>query len=282
MFDNEFNKKKKVKMGRISYINVSPVYYGLDRDLKPEWIDMITAPPASLNGKLAKGLIDISPVSSAAYAKNHDQWLLMPDLSISSFGKVMSVILVSRLSIDDLDKKTIFLSEESASSASLVRYIFKTKGIQPEFVSTRVCKPSDLGDSVDAALVIGDAGLTEKWEDHFNHVYDLGEVWMEMTGLPFVFAVWAVRKEFALNYPETIKEISNLFSLSKKRGKQNNSDIVCSAVDKTGLPVDLCENYFQRLDCDLGSEHIRGLEYFFEGLVTCGIIPERIKAEFAA
>ena len=275
------NEIKKVKIGRISYINVAPVYYGLDRDLKQEWFDLVTAPPANLNKKLENGEIDISPVSSAAYAKNHDKWYLVPDLSISSFGEVMSVLLVSRNSINALDGKKIFLSEESASAASLVRYIFNRKGLQPEFISSRVLKPSDVKDSIDAALVIGDAALTEKWGEAFNFVYDLGEIWKDMTGLPFVFAVWAVRKDFANKYPEVLKEISRLFKLSKKDGRDNRSDIIQTAVNKTGLKLDICEKYFELLDCDFDKSHLKGLQCFFDGLYTIGIIKEKINPEFA-
>ncbi len=279
--ENELKELKKVKIGRISYINVAPVYYGLDRDLKPGWFDLVTAPPAKLNRKLEAGEIDISPVSSAAYAKNHDKWYLMPNLSISSFGEVMSVLLVSRKPINDLNGKRIYLSDESASAASLVQYIFNRKGLQPEFISSQVLKPSDVDESIDAALVIGDAALTEKWGNSFKFVYDLGEIWKDMTGLPFVFAVWAVRKDFANKYPEVLKEISKLFMLSKKDGKGNYSDIIQTAVEKTGLKLHICEKYFELLDCDFDKPHIKGLQSFFDGLYTIGIIKEKINIEFA-
>lgn len=277
----ELKNGQKVKIGRISYINVSPVYYGLDRTLKPEWFDLVTAPPTVLNGHLERGDIVISPVSSAAYAKNHDQWYLMPDLSISCFGEVMSVMLVSRYPIHELNGKKISLSEESASAASLVKYISRIKGIQPEFVSSKVLKPSDVEDSVSAALVIGDAALIEKWDENFRYVYDLGALWKEITGLPFVFAVWAVRKEFADNYPETLKEIAQLFMRSKEEGRNNHSEIVQTASNKTGLDKKTCERYFELLDCDLDIPHLKGLECFFDGLYDFGIIQEKIKPEFA-
>lgn len=279
--NKELEEIKTVRVGRISYINVAPVYYGLDRGLKPDWLDLVTAPPVELNTRLELGEIDISPVSSAAYAKNHDKWYMMPDLSISCFGEVMSVILVSRQPIDLLDKKKILLSEESASAASLVRYIFNKKDIQPEFISSQVLKPADIDTSASAALVIGDAALTEDWSSHFNHVYDLGEVWKELTGLPFVFAVWAVRKEFADKYPDLLKEISGFFVKSKQNGKENHNDIIEKAVDKTGLSYNDCMKYFELLSCDLNIDHRKGLKCFFDELYNCGIINNKIKPEFA-
>lgn len=279
--NNELEEVKKVRVGRISYINVAPVYYGLDRGLKPDWLELVTAPPVELNTRLESGEIDISPVSSAAYAMNHDKWYLMPDLSISCFGEVMSVLLVSHEPIDKLGKKKILLSEESASAASLVRYIFNKKGLQPEFISSQVLKPADIDESSSAALVIGDAALTEGWRSHFNHIYDLGEIWKELTGLPFVFAVWAVRKEFADKYPNLLKEISDFFVKSKQNGKENQNDIIEKAVDKTGLNYDDCKKYFELLNCDLSMDHRKGLKCFFDELYKCGIINKTIEPEFA-
>ena len=272
---------EKVRVGRISYINVAPVYYGLDRSAKPDWLELVTAPPADLNRQLEGGSIDISPVSSAAYAKNHNDWLLMPDLSISSDGKVMSVLLVSHSPISELDGKKVLLSEESASSALLVKYFAATMNISPEFQSSRVCKPSDAMEKAEAALVIGDAGLTEDWAASFEYIYDLGELWKETTGLPFVFAVWAVRKDFAEQYPERLAEIATLFKASKNKGRENYSDIIESASQATGLTKAICEKYFDYLDCDLEEKHIKGLATFFDGLYKYNIIPERVSLEFA-
>jgi chorismate dehydratase len=127
---------EKINIGRISYINVAPVYYGLDRDLKPDWLQMITEPPAVLNGMLERGDIVMSPISSAAYARNHSQWLLMPDVSISCHGKVMSVILASRYPIERLDGCRVVFTEESATAAALVRYFFSVHGVRP-IIETR-------------------------------------------------------------------------------------------------------------------------------------------------
>ena len=92
----QYRKQSPVKVGRISYINVAPIYYGLDKGLKPAWLKMVTAPPSVLNNMLANGDIDISPISSVAYALHQKDWLLLPDLSIACSGDVMSVILGGR------------------------------------------------------------------------------------------------------------------------------------------------------------------------------------------
>ena len=270
-----------VKIGRISYINVAPVYYGLDRRLKPEWLTMITEPPAVLNGMLARNEIVMSPVSSAAYARNHDTWLLMPDLSISSFGRVMSVILVSRCPLDDLHGKRVFFTEESATAAALVRYIFSTLSISPVIETGKIRNSESLAASCDAALVIGDAALIQNWPGSFAHVYDLGEMWKNMTGLPFVFAVWAIRKDFVQAFPEKVENLKHLFRESKRLGEINKEEIVMNASLKTGLTQDLCRDYFRHLYCDLSTLHQKGLETFFEGLYETGQLSSRVNITYA-
>ncbi len=272
---------QEVRIGRISYINVAPVYYGLDRTMKPSWLTMVTEPPAVLNGMLERGDIVLSPVSAAAYAKNHEQWKIMPDLSISSFGKVMSVLLVSRCPLEDLHGKPVFFTEESATAAALSRYFFAIRNVSPHIETGKITDSARLAEKADAVLVIGDAALTQNWPAHFNHVYDLGDMWKTMTGLPFVFAVWAVRRDFAARHPETLDRIKSLFRDSKKLGESHKDDIVMNASLKTGLTQDLCRTYFDHLFCDLGPLFHKGLETYFQGLYEQKIISSKVRIEYA-
>ncbi|MBU1168108.1 MAG: menaquinone biosynthesis protein [Proteobacteria bacterium] len=270
-----------VNIGRISYINVSPVYYGLDRNTKPAWLSMVTEPPAVLNRMLEQNNIVMSPVSSAAYAKNHDSWLLIPDVSISSFGKVMSVILASHYSLDDLHGRPIIFTEESATAANLVRYILARRKVFPHIETRKITTPVNMADQADAVLVIGDAALTENWQDSFEHVFDLGEIWNDMTGLPFVYAVWAIRRDYAQSCPRTLSLLKDLFLESKRLGDEHKDEIVLHASLKTGLTKERCRDYFQHLNCDFGPLHLKGLSTFFDGLYVLGLIPEKVRIEMA-
>lgn len=272
---------EKIRIGRISYINVSPVYYGLDRDLKPEWLTMVTEPPAVLNAMLEQGDIVLSPVSSAAYAKNHRDWLVMPDVSISSRGRVMSVLLASHYPLDKLDRKQVVFTEESATAAHLVRYLFAIHSVSPVIETGKITRAQDMARGADAVLVIGDEALIQDWNESFAHVYDLGEVWQAMTGLPFVYAVWAVRRDFAANHPGILAGIKNIFQQSKAMGDVNQADIVTRSSLKTGLPPTLCREYFQHLNCDFTPEHQKGLTAFFDGLYNCGLLEDKIHLELA-
>lgn len=271
----------KVRIGRISYINVSPVYYGLDRHLKPDWLTLVTEPPAVLNAMLARGEIVMSPVSSAAYAMNHQSWILMPGVSIASDGRVMSVLLASHYSLDDLEGRRIIFTDESATAANLVRYILARRGVRADIEIRAITTPDDLASFADAVLVIGDTALIEPWDRSFEHVFDLGEVWKEMTGLPFVYAVFAVRRDFARSCPQALDALTQLFRESKRLGDADKEAIVRRASGKTGLSPDRCREYFQHLNCEFTPLHRQGLNAYFEGLYNMGLIPGPVHIDMA-
>ncbi len=277
---NKYHQQSPVKIGRISYINVAPIYYGLDMGLKPAWLKMVTAPPSVLNNMLANGDIDISPVSSVAYARHQKDWLLLPDLSIACSGDVMSVILVSRHPFDKLNNKKVILIDESATTVELLKLLFIIKKVKPIFGTGAIQHPCDIPKNADAALIIGDAALKEKWNDHYDYIYDMGNMWMELTGLPFVFAVWAVQKSFARKRPDPLSAIIDLFHISKKEGNQHLGQIVESASSKLGISLDMSEKYYDRLCCDLGPMQIKGLESFFSSLYREKILSEKVSLSF--
>lgn len=276
---NNYFTDSSVRVGQISYMNVAPIYYGLNNGGNPEWMKMVCAPPSDLNKMLANKELDISPVSSAAYARNQDQWLLLPDLSISCNGPVMSVILVSKYPFEELSGKTIILTRESATAAALSRFLFASQKVRPYIKTGKVRCAEDLNDA-DAALVIGDAALKEDWASKFSHVWDLGQMWKDYTSLPFVFALWAVRKTFAHKHPELVLSIADQFKKSRLLGQKNISRIITHASKKLGISVNKCSQYYNRLQYDLSHEKIRGVESYFKGLYQENILSRPVKLSF--
>lgn len=269
-----------VTVGRIGYVNVAPVYYGLDNGLKPAWLKMVSAPPSVLNSMMAKGELDISPVSSVAYARHQDEWLLLPGLSVACFGRVMSAILVSRYPFDSLKNRRVILTDESATAAELLRFLFTLRGVTPHFEIGTVRSMEDFQEDAGAALVIGDAALKERWSVYYDYVWDLGNIWIELTGLPLVFAVWAARRSFARKRPEVVSSVIDLFRISKKEGDQNIKQIVASASVDLGLDIDVCRKYYDKLCFDLGPLQIDGLKTLFRSLHREKILPNHVHLSF--
>ncbi|MEX1299591.1 MAG: menaquinone biosynthesis protein [Desulfotignum sp.] len=269
-----------LRLGRISYINASPVYYGLDHGLTPSWLTLVTDVPASLNRQIIDGSVDISPISAAHYAMHHQSLLLLPDLSISCHGPVMSVLCASHMPLDDLAGKTVMLTKESATAASFMKMIFAQLGVTPEFVTGDVGNIHQIPSDVNAVLVIGDAALTQPWNQRFAYCFDLGEIWHDMTQMPFVFAVWAVRKEVAAAHPETVTRALKLLWASRNSGYEHIDTVIAAGQAKLGLPASLVKKYYQHLFCDMDALKIEAMTWFFDILYREKILPSPVAVRF--
>jgi chorismate dehydratase len=276
--DNE----NPLRIGRISYINADPVYYAFDRDPMPSDIRVIRRPPAVLNRLLKEKALDISSVSASSLARNSGEWMLLPDLSISCYGKVLSVLLVSRYSFADLEGCTVLLTDESATAVDLVRLIFCLKGVSPVFKVAKVKSIKDLekDKTAMAGLVIGDAALKHRWGDAFEHVWDLCEIWNEMTGLPFVFAVWAVQRDYAEKYPRKVLTALEKLKTSKESGLRNLPEIVKSASERIAIDPLLCKNYYHSMYYSMSQPEVQCLLEFFNQLWVHHIIDKKPELTF--
>jgi chorismate dehydratase len=272
--------KPKISLGKISYINASPVYYGLDNGLLPDWLTMVPDVPSALNYKIINDQIEISPISAAFYAMNHDKLLLLPDLSISCQGNVLSVICASNYELDDLNHKTVMFSQESASAASFLKMIFSKRQVYPDFKVGPVGDINRIPKGVDAVMVIGDDALTQPWQERYTHSFDLGGIWYEMTGLPFVFAVWVVRESFAKKHPARVQQVVDLLAASKKQGYANIEKVIEEGTQKLNLSPSVIKKYYDLLICDLDPLKIKGMEMFFKSLYEQKILDTPAKVRF--
>lgn len=264
-----------VRLGRIRYINVNPVYYGFDHESAPEGVIIIRKAPAILNRMLRDGELDISSVSTSAFARHSDEWLLLPDLSIACFGKVLSVLLVSRHPMETLTNRRVLLTQDSATAVDLVKLIFAENNVFPVFETGKLLSPEDLPSTVDAGLVIGDAALKYPWGQHFPHVWDLCEIWNQMTGLPFVFAVWAVRKAYAEEHPKQVERVWELLQNSKKTGLSHLVEIALTSARQIGIDPEVSKKYFKSMYYHMDAPDRNCLTEFFARLYDQKIVGNR-------
>src|SRR5215210_6151823 len=160
-----------IRLGRIGYVNMAPVFYRLDAE-----VEEVVGVPTALNRQLVAGELDIAPISSIAYARHAASLRLLPRLCVSSEGAVESIQLITKTPLERL--RTIAVTPESATSVVLTKVLFPNVEHVP------------LDEDAEAKLLIGDAALRSAFEDPTPH-HDLGRLWLERTGLPMVFAVWA-------------------------------------------------------------------------------------------
>jgi len=239
-----------IRLGRISYVNMAPVFYRLDAT-----VEEIQGVPTELNRRLVAGEIDLAPISSIEYARHADTLRILPRLCVSSEGAVDSIQLVSRTPLERV--RTIAVTPESATSVVL------TKVLLPE--ATHV----PLGEEAEAKLLIGDAALKSAFEDPTPH-YDLGRLWQERTGLPMVYAVWACRdgNEEALERLER----AHLRSLAVSRAEPEALARRASA--EYGWPAGFLARYFEKLRYHFGPRERQGMQRFFELAHLAGELDE--------
>lgn len=270
----------KVRLGQIGYLNVLPVYHGLANGMQPPWLEVIRATPAELNGRMAAGTLEISPISSAAYAHRPERWLLLPDLAITCAGPVDSVLLCAQVPFQELHGRGVILTEESASAAALLKLLCRQADIEPRYTTAPLAPPEVMRRRAEGVLVIGDRALRHDWRAHFSHVFDLGEVWHRRTGLPFVFALWAVQKSYARAHPIRVGRVLECLNASRRKGCRQLARIVAQASQSTGLDHQRLADYFDHMDYHLTPAALNGLQHFYDGLHRTGLIPDPVYARF--
>jgi chorismate dehydratase len=123
-------------------------------------------------------------------------------------------------------------------------------------------------------LIIGDSALKHDWRSHFEHVWDLCEIWNQMTGLPFVFGIWVVRRSYAEEFPQSTSQILEALYRSRTDGLANISSIMESAARKLGISLEICREYYNCMTYNLSTPEYSALEAFFKGLYEFGIIAQ--------
>jgi chorismate dehydratase len=262
-----------VRLGVINYLNVAPVYAHILDEIGNAGagspIGTLTGVPAEMNAALGEGTVDLSNVSSFTFGAHVREWLLVPRLSVAAHGRVDSVLVFSwRDDWRALDGRSIALTDQSATSIELVRALSEIRyGVAPTYVVAR----GDLDVMLathDAALLIGDRALVERHAGRvvagrgIPHVFDLAAEWQAWTGLPFVFAVWAVNAERA-DVVRRSRVVERLRA-SKAWGVGHLDEIAAPYANCLGLPVSTCAEYLRLLDYDLGPQDLVGLRTFLE------------------
>lgn len=184
-------------IGQIEYANCTPLFHVLREQFSCSSYSFIKGVPATLNRMLLAGDVDVCPSSSIEYAYHPDRYKILPDLSISSIGAVASVLLFSKVPVEQLDGRKILLSSESATSVNLLKILLCQRfGCSCTYeVAGPSAVPGEAGSP--ALLLIGDSALRASLNSSGMLVYDLGELWHAWTGYPFVFALWLCRREVA-------------------------------------------------------------------------------------
>jgi chorismate dehydratase len=264
-----------MRLGRIPWINCYPVYGAIDRGLVSVPAELVSGTASELNDLLAAGELQVSVVSAVEYARNAAAYHLLPDLAITCDGPVHSVALFSRRPIAELDERTVLLTASSRTSILLLDLLCRHRwSIAPRFATARA-EAGDLdglrGLPHDAVLVIGDAALLLRARRLYPVHVDLGAEWKAWTGLPFVFAVWAARRDAGL---PAVQAVHERLLQSRAWGLDHLDLLAADAARATGVAEPVCRAYLGDLDYALSYRHLAGLTDFFRRLAQDGLVPD--------
>ncbi|WP_281595039.1 menaquinone biosynthesis protein [Micromonospora sp. WMMD882] len=263
------------RVGHIQFLNCLPIYWGLMRSGALIDVDLHKDSPDRLSAALVAGDLDIGPISHVEYLRHADEMLLLSDLAVGSDGPVLSVNVVSTRPLAELDGRRVALGSTSRTGVLLAQLLLAQRyGVRPEYFRC----PPDLTQMLleaDAGVLIGDVALRALYEAPRRGlaVTDLGQAWQEWTGLPMVFAVWAVRRDFAAAHPGLVKGVHEAFLRSRDLCLAELDEVAASAARWEPFDAATLASYFRALDFSLGSRQVAGLREFARRAAEAGEAP---------
>ncbi len=231
------------RVGSVGYLNAVPLTRGLEDEV-------LFATPAKLAELLRRDELDAGLVSvvEVLFTNRYD---ILDGIAIASLGEVKSVLLAHRRPLEEA--REIFCDTASLTSVELVRVLLAERGLKPEI---KALENYDFARLPDYALLIGDRALDLLLGAHEHQIWDLGAAWYELTKLPFVYAVWALRR--------------GLENSALKRQLREARDFGLDTLDsiirtRTDYTLDFRQDYLSwHIHYHLGADEKRGLSRFIE------------------
>jgi chorismate dehydratase len=250
--DSLRNSLAPFRVGTMPYLNTVPLTRGLEEQV-------VYDTPSQLAAMLRRDELDAALVSVTEVLFT-DRYDILDGIAVASLGEVKSVLLAHRHPLEDA--REIFCHTASLASVSLLQVLLAERGLQPRFVPLEGCGRDPLPDF---ALLIGNPALDFLLGPHEHRVWDLGDAWFELTRLPFVYAVWALRRGIE-NGP-----LRRRLQEAKDFGLDTLDEIIRS---RTEYDYDFRKDYLSwHIHYHLGSDEKRGLAKFMELLGKHGLGP---------
>src|SRR5262245_20190131 len=261
-----------------SYLNAAPLCYSFIYGAQKGRCSFLSdAAPVRCSELLVEGRADAALIPVIEYQRIPGL-KVAPAACVASKRSVRSVLLASRFPIGQV--RSVALDTSSRTSAALIQIILgRFYGVSASY---QAAAPNleEMLESNDAALMIGDPAMLI--DRSALHVYDLAEEWRKHTGLPFVFAFWAVRAgSTAWPGPDAPVGERIDFSAARVEGLSHAEDLARWYAQQLGLPRDELFSYLtENISYDLDDENLRGLKLYYELAVECGLIREARDIEF--
>ena len=254
--------RNAIRVGAVNYLNSKPLIERLT-EFAPT-IDLSLDLPSRLAEQLSAGQIDVGLIPVVEFFRGNN-YTFIPNIAVASRGPVLSVTLFSRVPWPEV--RSVALDEGSRTSAALTQILLRKKhGLRPRFEQLPIDSPAE-DVATDALLLIGDRAMHACLPGH-RFAYDLGQEWTDWTGLPFVYAVWAIREGIELG------EVEQAFQQAKDYGVTHAGRIAQREAANLNLDPGFCRRYLTNIiHYDLGERELAGLNRYRELAAELGLIP---------
>ncbi|HLN28518.1 MAG TPA: menaquinone biosynthesis protein [Gemmataceae bacterium] len=260
---------RPIRIGAVNYLNTKPLICDLE-ELAPD-AELVLEVPSRLAQLLREDALEVALIPVIEVFRS-GSYAIVPNIAIASRGPVLSVTLFSRVAWPQIGR--VALDAGSRTSAALAQILLRKRyGVEVEVEPLPLEKSGEDCDA-DAVLLIGDRAMRACLPG-FAYAYDLGQEWFDWTGLPFVYAVWAVREGIDLG------PVAEALTEAKRRGCASTGVIAQREAVPLGLDAGFCRRYLANIiHFDLGPREQAGLQYYYSLACELGLAPRGVNLEF--
>ena len=270
------------RVGHIDFLNVLPLNYGYRHAAQD--LQIVYGVPTFVNAELHAERIDFSNISSIEYARHNDELLILPKICVRADCDVTSIVLVSRKPIENIGDDKIILTAKSATAQRLLKIILhESYDAAPHYETRNVAVKNPVDEDAIAALFIGDDALQIYLHRPPNfYLYDLGCEWHKLTGRQMVYALWAVRKKFAVEEPELLRATYRKILRAFEFGLARKSDAIQSVLSTKPFTFDELDKYLGGvIKWNLTADALDALKLYYRKAAALNLIDREPELNFA-
>lgn len=271
-----------LRVGRIDYANCTPLFMQLETELDSIDVEIVHGVPAELNALLAQGEIDLCISSSIEFCRHATEYLILPDNCIGSFGAVQSVLLLSNRPVEQLTGSPLLVTSESATSVVLLQILLAEHwGLSGCTVERSFLPVSEALQQAPGLLLIGDKALQAAAAGVSPYCYDLGEEWLRLTGLPFVYALWLLNRRSSRGKEVALRRFYQRLVQARDRIAPDAEALSVRAPESGWLGAAALADYWRTaITYTLDDQHLAGLSCYYRLAAKHGLIPKNPAPEF--
>ena len=262
-------EEKELCLGVVNFMNTTPLIYGLELN---QGIELVPKVPSELINLVEQGEVDFALSSSIDYQQSSCDVSVLPVSALSSDGETLTVKVCSRVPLQDITE--VHCDTDSHTSIVLLQIILQKQygnsiKVMPKDLRSMIARNEDLPEAV---LMIGDKVVTSDLTSSHPYEADLGAAWKELTGLPFVFAVWLGQSDLLSH---KAKQAATAIDRQLRCNAQRIEQVVAKNAASRGWESNLALAYVTKhMDYSWTNEHEESLELFYKYAYELGLIEQ--------